>query len=308
MNEKSYLNMEPLRFYYKDCFKQDVQYHFVSSYFDTNFPIAMHYHDFYEINIITEGKGFHYIENRVFEANAGSVFVIPPNIKHGYNTDSSLTVYHLLLSYPFLRHYKNEIESFKGYSFLFSIEPKLRLSYKEQLFFVLSKANLTEITKLMVEISKYEHSEAPHDHVLQNIKALILISDLCNFFVSSSFYSEKTSFKNSPYLILHTMEYIYSHFDEPIRIETLLKIANMSRSNFFHQFKLMCGITPNDYIINCRIEHSKELLTNTNMSITDIAQECGFFDSSHFERAFKKLSGHKSPIAYRKFEKTKKTN
>lgn len=303
MNEKDYLNMEPLRFYYKDCFKQDVQYHFVSSYFDTNFPIAMHYHDFYEINIITSGKGFHHIENRIFEANAGSVFVIPPNIKHGYNADSTLTVYHLLLSYPFLQHYKNEIESFKGYSFLFSIEPKLRLSYKEQLFFVLSKANLTKITKSMKEITKYEHSNTPQDHVLQNVKALLLISDLCNFFASSSFYSEKATFKNSPYLILRAMEYIHSNFYEQIKIESLLKIANMSRSNFFHQFKSMCGITPNDYIINCRIEHAKELLTNTTMSITDIAQECGFFDSSHFERVFKKLSSHKSPSAYRKCKK-----
>ena len=64
---------------YKNFFLCSAYYHDKSQIF----PILMHQHSFYEINIITRGSGWHYIENQCIEAKLGSVFVISPNIKHG---------------------------------------------------------------------------------------------------------------------------------------------------------------------------------------------------------------------------------
>lgn len=49
-----------------------------------DFPINMHAHSFYEINIVVSGYGRHYIEGTNCRAEAGNVFAIPPKVRHGY--------------------------------------------------------------------------------------------------------------------------------------------------------------------------------------------------------------------------------
>ena len=58
------------------------------------------------------------------------------------------------------------------------------------------------------------------------------------------------------------------------------------------------GITPNDYILMMRIRHAKELLCNSNRSISHICNEVGFSSTSHFIRQFKLLEGI-TPARYR---------
>lgn len=78
----------------------------------------------------------------------------------------------------------------------------------------------------------------------------------------------------------------------------IAKNAKMSRSLFIKQFELYTKKTVNDYVMNTRIEKSLNLL-DSNYAISYIAQECGFFDSSHFSRYFKKVIG-KTPLEYKK--------
>ena len=58
------------------------------------------------------------------------------------------------------------------------------------------------------------------------------------------------------------------------------------------------GISPINYLINRRIEESKNLLTTTNYSIRDISTIVGFSNSSYFSQMFKKFTGD-SPRAYK---------
>lgn len=51
------------------------------------------------------------------------------------------------------------------------------------------------------------------------------------------------------------------------------------------------GISPYNYVIEQRIEKAKKFLSRSNLSITQIALECGFADSSHFARHFRKMTG-----------------
>ena len=78
----------------------------------------------------------------------------------------------------------------------------------------------------------------------------------------------------------------------------------MSRSLFIKQFELYTKKTIKDYVMNTRIEKSLNLL-DSNYDISYVAQECGFFDSSHFSRYFKKIIG-KTPLEYKKSENLKK--
>ena len=58
-------------------------------------------------------------------------------------------------------------------------------------------------------------------------------------------------------------------------------------------------MTPGNYIATIRINHARKLLTTTGMKVHEIAEKCGFYDQSHFNRAFRTAYGV-PPSAYRR--------
>lgn len=94
------------------------------------------------------------------------------------------------------------------------------------------------------------------------------------------------------------MEYIDSHYTEDISLERLSQISNMSRSYFSSMFKTLNGITVWDYVINKRIAHAINLMMSSEGTITEIAFESGFNNSTNFNRAFHKITGL-TPREYR---------
>lgn len=102
-------------------------YDHLAYFHDDEFPLYMHSHDFYEINIITRGKGRHYIENNNFAAAPGDVFAIPPHIKHGYWAENNqMSIFHLLISEDLFSKFHNVFNQFSGVQLLFETEPQIR--------------------------------------------------------------------------------------------------------------------------------------------------------------------------------------
>ncbi|MEM6800221.1 MAG: AraC family transcriptional regulator [Bacteroidota bacterium] len=90
----------------------------------------------------------------------------------------------------------------------------------------------------------------------------------------------------------HVASYIRENIFKPISIQDLSHEANMSRSNFFNLFKDTFGITPNEYIIREKIEKAKAILCSPkDTSITQIAYQLGYSDSSYFSKQFKRVTG-----------------
>lgn len=79
----------------------------------------------------------------------------------------------------------------------------------------------------------------------------------------------------------------------------LAKLAKMPNHRFARTMKLIFGLTPSQYIAKSRLGKASNLLLQTERSISDIAQFCGYFDHSAFSRAFKKATGA-SPINFRR--------
>lgn len=85
--------------------------------------------------------------------------------------------------------------------------------------------------------------------------------------------------------------YIQEHISELIQIEQLANIVNMSKFYFLKEFKQFTAITPYQYILRQKINHSKKLLIDTTDPITSIALDLGFNDASHFSKTFKQHEG-----------------
>lgn len=95
------------------------------------------------------------------------------------------------------------------------------------------------------------------------------------------------------------IDYIYQNLDRDLTLAELAKLVQISPSYFSILFKQTTGITPHQYVIQCRIEHAKQLLRQNNMAIADIALRLGFSHQSHLSRHFKKLVGV-TPKQFRK--------
>ncbi|MDJ0597045.1 MAG: helix-turn-helix transcriptional regulator, partial [Pleurocapsa sp. MO_226.B13] len=71
----------------------------------------------------------------------------------------------------------------------------------------------------------------------------------------------------------------------------LAALVQISPSYFSILFKQATGITPHQYVIQCRIERAKELLRQSDLAIADVALRLGFSHQSHLSRHFKRLVG-----------------
>lgn len=100
--------------------------------------------------------------------------------------------------------------------------------------------------------------------------------------------------------ILRTADrYITDHLSDPGLSNGLLAAhLGISEVYFRKLFKSGFGISPGQYIQNQRLEHAKDLLTASRLSVTEISNACGYTSIYHFCRTFKKQTGY-TPSAFR---------
>lgn len=96
--------------------------------------------------------------------------------------------------------------------------------------------------------------------------------------------------------------YIDLHFKEPLTLEQLAEEGHMNKFYLSHAFKREYGVSPINYMISKRIEESKYLLTETDLSMSQIAQLLGFSSLSYFSQVFHRTQGI-SPKEYRNSQK-----
>ena len=86
-------------------------------------------------------------------------------------------------------------------------------------------------------------------------------------------------------------DYVSAHLNQNISLSEMAGVINLSQYHFCRLFKQSTGITPHQYLTQCRINRAKELLSKTKLTITEIAFEIGFSNHSSFTRLFRKYVG-----------------
>lgn len=95
------------------------------------------------------------------------------------------------------------------------------------------------------------------------------------------------------------LAYINLHASEKIRLEDVAEQLGYSKNHICHLFQKNLSTTYVQYLTQRRVENACQLLRNTNLSLTQIAERCGFSDAAYFTKVFKRET-NRTPADYRK--------
>jgi AraC family transcriptional regulator len=104
--------------------------------------------------------------------------------------------------------------------------------------------------------------------------------------------------RHPPFWVNRAKDLIHGHFVEQITNETIATEVGVHPAHLARGFRTHLHCTVGDYVRKLRVEFASREILSTNKTLTQIAQEAGFYDQSHFSRRFKELIGI-TPSQYR---------
>ncbi|MEM1309484.1 MAG: AraC family transcriptional regulator [Cyanobacteria bacterium P01_C01_bin.70] len=129
---------------------------------------------------------------------------------------------------------------------------------------------------------------------LANCLAIHLLRHYCTTSAQLPHYTSGLSRER----LRRALDFIHTSLDQPLRLETMATELGLSVYYFSRLFRQSMGVTPYQYVLQQRIEKARRLLQNSDLSIAEIAMDCGFANPSHLARHFRKFVGV-SPKIYR---------
>lgn len=243
-----------------------------------------HFHDKHELYYLEKGKTKYFIGNEIYLLEAGDLVFIPKGVFHKTDRLDNSPAERLLLVFD---------SDFSGSDFAPYIDA---LKHRKLVRIPVDKQHL--IRDIMSKIELENRQRLPGYTVMEQLylrQLLVLISRY-------RLKEEHQAFNESYRLIQNAVIYISEHYSGNLSLDFLSQKYAMSRSRFSKLFKEVTGVRLTEYINITRISAAEKLLSKKSMTITEVAERCGFNDSNYFAAVFKKLKG----ITPKKYSSTAK--
>jgi RpiB/LacA/LacB family sugar-phosphate isomerase len=124
--------------------------------------------------------------------------------------------------------------------------------------------------------------------------------ELADVFLDASYAPREPLSGISPRRLARVVEYVRNNLDKPLAVAALCRMADMSQSHFSKLFKLSTGLAPHQFVLQERINRSKELLRQDHAKIVEVALGVGFENQAHFTTVFGNLVGM-TPRQFQRF-------
>jgi len=252
-----------------------------------------HSHDFCELVIVTHGSAMHMLEGKEFPVTAGDVFLLQGRQRHYFYDREALDLINIMYDPEKIGLPENELRKLPGYCAMFLLEPAYRRQHRFASRLHLKRVPLAHAEQLADEMEQESENSEPGYEVALRAKLLELM-----VYLSRAYTSTDTTEAHALLRVGNVIGALENDFSRDWKLDELLKIAHMSRSNLMRIFRKATGQTPIDYLVRLRIQKAMDMLRNTDLSITEIALEVGFNDSNYFTRQFRGVIG-KTPREFR---------
>ncbi len=244
-----------------------------------NNQFRIHHHAELELGWIIDGEGIYYLGEERFNAKSGDLFLIRANEQHCIPTITTqeLSSFNIHITPYFLWNVCADfIDSGKLHTLVNNTLP--------------IKHHFTEMRSTVEKIMLLSQNMDKHRFRIRQAVLELLIT-LTEQITADELFCGDVSISDRLYDIQNAIRYIHNHLSEPMTLDKLAQVANMSRSYLSAHFKLVTGIAPYEYLLIQRIERAVTLLRESNKTNMSIAEECGFGNLANFNKIFKRITG-----------------
>lgn len=239
-----------------------------------------HTHQFTELFYVLHGEGVFYIEREKVPVKTDDLIIINPNVEHTEKTFPNNPMEYIVFGVEGLAFSFPEHDQAYGRSYSF-------YSYGSD------KNQFINFAQLMMH--EFQDKKPGFEKVCHGLLEVLLV------YISRkqklSVISE-ASFQLSKECAI-AKRYIDTNYAQDITLDSLADLTHINKFYLAHSFTECIGQSPISYLTERRLAACKELLSSSNLSVTQIATSAGFSSQSYFSQIFNKKVGM-SPRQYRK--------
>lgn len=254
-----------------------------------SFQIPVHWHDELEIIYVKSGFLTVNISGENYIGKPGDAFVVSPGNLHFMGSQTGTVDYFtFLFPLKYIAFRSDDMLDDKLIEPLNSghlmISPEIKDTVKEQCE-QLARVYAAEIDKSESKITS------------QIRKKIILLQFIHELWKKGFIVENDTTGRNT--VEKEMVSYIQQNYTGKILLREFGEQFHLSEKYISRYFKDHFHITLSQYVTYLRLEHAKQMLQETDISVTEVAMQSGYQNISYFIRSFKKTYGV-SPLKYRK--------
>lgn len=269
--------------------------------FDKNYKSHIESHDFWEMVYAERGDLICSSGENEIVLKEGEVIFHKPGISHSLRADGKHAPNIFIISFEC----KNEaIRFFEDRCMV------LDNSLRHYIFSIIEESKRTFFLPYSdPDLKKMKLLEAPAlggQQLIKNYLELLLINLM----------RKETEQNNSEVIFLpqeqfdelisdKVIEYMNAHIYERLSVSEICDILHYNKSYIFRQFKKTTQNSLMAYFIKLKINKAKQILRDSDMSISSISEALSFDNPNYFSKSFKKHTGY-TPSTYRKIKREKK--
>lgn len=237
-----------------------------------------HFHSHLEMAYVLSGSTRMYIDDVAYDVNKGDIIISFPEQVHYFSEDNNISAYLLIFKSSYVPILKEHIDSHRP------VMPLLSLNGDDK---------IEELLNLLYAESTDEKKSS--DCFSESLKSSILSSVLSLLFQRMTFEDNKSKGES---LLKNIIDYCSEHCCDEISLSLVADAMHINKYYLSHIFSDRMNISFSDYINHLRIREATDLLLQSNKSISEISEECGYGSLRTFNRAFAKYKSM-TPSAFR---------
>lgn len=235
-----------------------------------------HTHNHMELFYIVGGKGQFLIEDQLYPVDANNLIIINPSVTHTEVSLNAQPLEYIVLGVEGIELDTSETTNGQ--------------------YCILDHFESADISSCLRNILREMELKNPgYEDICQAFMEILIIRLMRNTTLAVP-TNPQTASGNRQCAVVK--RYIDLHFKEALTLEQLAEEAHMNKYYLSHTFKREYGVSPINYMISRRVEESKYLLAETNLSMSQISQLLGFSSLSYFSQVFRRTQSI-SPMEYR---------
>ena len=259
----------------------------------TTFPVRPHWHYFMEIILMKEGQAMFESDGTTYVLEKGDLILFYPEAVHAIYAVAGFPIIYDVMKFDVNKlHAPNSYTPRLGAviqaaratcSNVPGVGPKAPIVFREERLRSLNIAYYFNTC-----ISELNGRHYGYDVIVHNTISELLIT-IIRLWYEKGFSPDKISAEPENAATIRSITaYIDEHSGENIRVEDLADKCGMSYSFFAKSFHDLYGRSCKEYIELMRVTKAEDMLLFTSHSLSWIAQETGFSDSSHLIKTFRR--------------------